>query len=66
MLSLVIQDTDKTFLTRSRVLMQQLNPCVAVDILVYTPEEFAKMQNKPNSFVRNILGKRRVVYGKEH
>lgn len=44
--------------------MQQLNPCVAVDILVYTPEEFAKMQNKPNSFVRNILGKRRLFMEK--
>ena len=63
---LVIQDTDKPFLTRSRMIMQQLNPCVAIDILVYTPEEFMKMQNEPNSFIRNILRKGRVVYEKEH
>lgn len=63
---LVIQDTDKPFLTRAREIMQQLNPRVAVDILVYTPEEFEKMQYEPNSFIKNIMKKGRVVYEKEH
>jgi predicted nucleotidyltransferase len=63
---LVIKDTDKPFLTRLREIMQQLNPCVAVDILVYTPEEFREMQSEPNSFIRDVLQKGRVVYAKKH
>lgn len=62
---LVIQNTDKTFLSRSMEMMLQLNPSVAVDFLVYTPEEFAKMQEKPGSFIRDILKNGRIVYEKK-
>ncbi|HOL17133.1 MAG TPA: nucleotidyltransferase domain-containing protein [Bacillota bacterium] len=61
---LVIQDTDKPFLSRSIDLMQQFNPSVAVDLLVYTPQEFAEMQKKPDSLIRDILKNGRVVYEK--
>jgi len=61
---LIIQDTDKPFLLRSVELMESLSPEIAVDLLVYTPEEFRDMQKKPNSFLREILKNGRVVYEK--
>lgn len=62
---LVVKDTDKPFLTRLREIMEQLNPRVAVDILVYTPKEFEVMQSEPNSFIKGILKNGRVVYEKK-
>jgi predicted nucleotidyltransferase len=59
---IVIQKTDQAFLSRAIDLMKHLNPNLATDILVYTPEEFAAMQKSPNRFVQNILENGRVVY----
>lgn len=62
---LIIKKTNKPFLTRAMEIMQLLNPGIAIDILVYTPEEFAEMQEKPNSFIKNILENGRIVYEKK-
>ena len=55
---LIIQDTDE----RSIELMESLSPEIAVDLLVYTPEEFGEMQKKPNPFLGEILKNGRVRY----
>lgn len=59
---IVVQKTNKKFLARSIDLVKQINPTIATDISVYTPEEFAEMQKSPGRFVHNILKTGRVVY----
>jgi HEPN domain-containing protein/predicted nucleotidyltransferase len=39
----IIKDTEKRFLDRTKEVMQLIRPQVDVDILVYTPEEFARV-----------------------
>ena len=58
----IVRETDKRFLDRIKEVMQLLRPQVGVDILVYTPAEFAQLaQARP--FVRDeIVGKGRVLY----
>jgi len=41
-----------------------LKPRVAVDILVYTPEEFEKMKGS-NQFIRHALKNGRIQYEKQ-
>lgn len=61
----VIKETDQKFLDRIREVMRLLQPRVGMDILVYTPEEFAQIQ-KERLFVREeIVGKGKVLYERE-
>ncbi len=58
----VVQESDKRFLDRIREIIELLRPRVGVDILVYTPTEFAQL-GAQRAFVRDeILGKGRVLY----
>jgi len=58
----IVKESNQKFLDRIREVMQLLKPCVGVDILVYTPEEFAQLsQERP--FVRQeIIAKGKVLY----
>lgn len=58
----VVQESDQRFLDRIKAVMRLLQPRVGVDILVYTPAEFARLaQERP--FVRDeILVKGKVLY----
>jgi len=58
----IIQETDQRFLERIKTVIQLLRPQVGVDILIYTPAEFAQLvQERP--FVRDeIVAKGRVLY----
>lgn len=60
----IIQKTEKRFLDRLEDIYTVIKPRVAVDILVYTPEEFEKLQEE-SSFVRRILKEGRVLYEKK-
>lgn len=61
----IIKETDQKFLDRIREVMRLLQPRVGMDILVYTPEEFAQIQ-KERLFVREeIVGKGKVLYERE-
>lgn len=60
----IIQKTEKRFLERLEDIYTVIKPRVAVDILVYTPEEFEKLQEE-SSFVRRILKEGRVLYEKK-
>lgn len=61
----IIKETERKFLDRIREVMELLKPRVGVDILVYTPEEFAQLsQDRP--FVRQeIVSKGKVLYERE-
>jgi predicted nucleotidyltransferase len=60
---IIIKKTEKKFLERIEEYYNYLNPKVAIDIFVYTPEEFEEMK-KWNSFILFVLKKGRVIYEK--
>ena len=58
----IIKHTEKRFLDRTREVIELLRPQVGVDILVYTPEEFAHLIQE-RAFVRDeIAGKGKLIY----
>ena len=59
-----IKKTDKKFPDRLDEFYDHLKPRVAVDILVYTPEEFEKMK-RSNQFIRHALKNGRILYEKQ-
>ena len=61
---LIIWKTDLPFLERLQVFYDAINPNVAMDILVYTPEEIEKLYRK-NKFIAKVLDEGRVLYEKK-
>ncbi len=61
---LIVEQTDKRFLDRLDELYSLLQPTVALDLLVYTPEEIESLAHT-NRFIGNILEHGRVLYEKE-
>lgn len=59
---IVVMNSEWDFVQRHGRIYQQLDPKVDADILVYTPEEFARMQ--PTPFIRHVLKEGIVVYAK--
>lgn len=58
----IVQHTDERFLDRLASWIDRLAPRVAVDLLVYTPAEWADL-SRTNPFVREeILAKGRAVH----
>lgn len=60
---LIIKKTDKKFLDRLEEFYQHLKPRLAMDILVYTPEEFEELK-RSNQFIKSALEKGEVIYEK--
>lgn len=59
---LVVEPTDLPFMQRLHQIRELLQPTIATDILVYTPEELEEMRLE-RPFVRDeILNKGRIVY----
>lgn len=58
----IIKETERRFLDRTREVLELLRPQVGIDALVYTPDEFAQMVQQ-RGFVRDeIVEKERVLY----
>jgi len=57
---LVVMPSPLDFVTRSAELARRLHASVALDLLVYTPEEMAQMRHRP--FLRHILKTGKVLY----
>lgn len=57
---IVVMNSQEDFVQRHAHIYQALCPKVDADILVYTPEEFARMQDRP--FIRQALKEGIVVY----
>ena len=60
---IVIKDTKKPFLDRIREVLLLLKPNVGMDILVYTPLEFARIKERL-FFKKEISGRGAVIYEK--
>ena len=58
---IIVKRTDQRFLDRLDTVYRQIEPNMAVDILVYTPEEIANMIQW-NSFIKKALDEGRVLY----
>ncbi|NCC33699.1 MAG: nucleotidyltransferase domain-containing protein [Chloroflexia bacterium] len=58
----VVYESDQRFLDRVKTILQLLKPRVGIDLLAYTPAEFARLARE-RAFVRDeILGKGEVLY----
>lgn len=60
---IVVIDSQADFVERHGHIYQALCPTVDADILVYTPEEFARMQDRP--FIQQALKEGIVLYAKD-
>ena len=58
---IIVKKTKKKFLERLEEFYNYLNPQVAVDILVYTPEEFEEMKEN-NPFIMSAIKQGRIIY----
>jgi predicted nucleotidyltransferase len=62
----VIKETEIPFLDRLREVADLIPAGVGgVDILVYTPAEFAAMQQEGNAFAEMILEEARLIYERQ-
>ncbi len=60
----VIKETEERFLDRLKTVYELVQPTFALDVVVYTPEEFAEMQRLGNPFIEMVLREGIVVYEK--
>jgi len=58
---LVVMETSKRFLDRLDELYCLLDPKIALDLLVYTPDEFYRLR-ETNPLVRRAIAEGRVLY----
>jgi len=58
---IIVKETNASFLTRIDEIYAAIEPNMAVDILVYTPEEFDALE-KTNSFVSRAVKEGRLLY----
>jgi predicted nucleotidyltransferase len=62
----VIKRTTQPFLERLYEVAKLLPADIgAVDVLVYTPEEFAAMQRDENAFAQTVCEEGMLIYGRE-
>jgi predicted nucleotidyltransferase len=59
---IIIKRTKKRFLNRIKDVLKIIKPDYAIDILVYTPEEFQKMISKGNPFLEYVVREGKVIY----
>ncbi|GFN23693.1 nucleotidyltransferase domain-containing protein [Thermanaeromonas sp. C210] len=59
---IVILETGLPFVERTGYVYRELAPRVPSDILVYTPEEWQRMQDRP--FIRQALAEGKILYEK--
>ncbi len=59
---IIIKDTDKPFLERMKEVFLLLRPRAGLDVLVYTPEEFANLCKSKLFFRQEILPQGKTIY----
>lgn len=59
---LIVKDTDQRYLDRIREVLLLLHPRLGVDIVVYTPREFATMKESNLMVQEEIIAKGKVLY----
>jgi predicted nucleotidyltransferase len=60
---LVVMESDRDFVIRSADLAGELKAGVALDLLVYTPEELENIRERP--FIRHALETGKMLYERE-
>jgi predicted nucleotidyltransferase len=60
----IIKRTTARFLDRLKVVYERWDLPVAVDILVYTPEEWQQMLEEGRGFIQRVAGEGREVYAR--
>ena len=58
----IVNQTNLSFLQRTRAIRKIIQPQVAVEILCYTPDEFARLCKERLFFQEEILGKGKLLY----
>ncbi len=58
----IIKETEERFLDRLERVYELVKPTFAMDVLVYTPQEFAEMQERDNPFIEMVLKEGVVIY----
>ena len=58
----IIKETQERFLDRLKRVYELVKPTFAMDVLVYTPQEFAEMQERNNYFIEMVLKEGVVIY----
>ncbi len=58
---IIVKETDKPFIRRPDEFYAAVNPRVALDILVYTPEEFETLKTV-NPFIYRAVNEGRIIY----
>jgi predicted nucleotidyltransferase len=61
----ILVPSREKFLTRMRRYYHKIQPDFALDLLVYTPEEFKRMLSRGNAFAREIQKHGKVIYEKK-
>lgn len=59
---IVIKRTDRRFLDRLADVIEAIRPDFALDVLVYTPEEFERMLEEENPLVTRAVEEGKVIY----
>lgn len=60
---IVVMDSPLDFVSRGAALARRLRAGVALDLLVYTPQEFEQLRHRP--FLRHALATAKVLYERE-
>jgi len=60
---IIVKETDKRFFERMDEVLSMIKPEEGLDLLVYTPAEFAELCIKRRFFRVEILTKGRIIYG---
>lgn len=61
----IIEKTRQRFVIRSQKYYRKLKVPCAVDLLVYTPQEFERMREEDNSFLRGVIAEGITIYEKK-
>ena len=59
---IIIKETEKRFLDRMSSVYEILQPICAIDVLIYTPDEFEHMRQEGNLFIEKVLQDGVVIY----
>ena len=60
----VVKPTTMSFVERLADVVRQCPQAICADVIVYTPEEFQRMQEADNPFIEQVLSEGKMVYEK--
>lgn len=59
---LIIKDTDQPFVERGADVLRACSSTLAIEPLVYTPDEFEQMKQQHNPFIGQVTAEGIVIY----